>query len=97
MWNLKLKLDFHCPGGAKPLQRRYRKFARHPRDLGIFQKYEIPRFKPKGVPGAHVRAIILEQKLMTYVDFVMKYNLSPPNIGENKVGVETKFFICPAL
>ena len=34
-------------------------------------------------PEAHVRAIILEQKLMTCVEFVPKYNLSPRNFGEN--------------
>ena len=40
-----------------------------------------------------MRAIILVKKLTNYCDFVIKYFMSPQNIGENKVGVEMGFFI----
>ena len=45
-----------------------------------------------GPPGSDARAIIWGQKLMTYVDFVIKYFMSPQNIGENKVGSKGNFF-----
>ena len=43
-------------------------------------------------PGSDARAIIWVKKLMNYVDFVIKYFMSPQNIGENKVGVEIDLF-----
>ena len=48
-------------------------------------------------PGADARAIISGKKFTNYVDFVIKYFMSPQNIGENKVGVGNKLFFSPSL
>ena len=44
-----------------------------------------------------MRAIIWGKKLTNYVDSVIKYFMSPHNIGENKVGVEIAGFYSPSL
>ena len=48
-------------------------------------------------PGSDARAIILEKKLTTYADFVIKYFMSPQKIGKNKVGVKSSLFFFPSL
>ena len=64
------------------------------------KSHNFPRKCQGEPPGSHARAIILEEKLMTSADFVIKYFISPQNIGENKVGVEKLLFFphhCTAL
>ena len=48
-------------------------------------------------PGSDARAKIFVIKPMTYGNFVIKYFMSPQNIGENMVGVKKMVFYSPSL
>ena len=61
--------------------------------LAISDMLKISFISHRRPPGSYMRAIILEKKLTSYVDFVIKYFMIFENIGENKVGVEIVLFL----
>ena len=58
----------------------------------MYDKKKFSNKSPGEPPVSDMRAIILVKKLTNYCDFVIKYFMSPQNIGENKVRVKIQVF-----
>ena len=80
-----------------PFQGKIPNFKVTPGISPILKCAKFPIILQGEPPVSDARAIIWVKKLMTHGNFVIKYFMSPQNIGENKVGVEIVFFISPSL
>ena len=85
------------PEGANPSPEVIANFEVTPGILTILKCPKIRIISQGERPGSDARAIICGKKLMTYVDFVIKYLMDPQSFGENSLLVKKDGFYSPSL